>query len=69
MNQIYNTLAKKYGLDIRITKRYVHPHLNFTHKVMADKYEHQRLMFAYLFKIKLRNKFKDDKTISARVKQ
>jgi hypothetical protein len=36
---------------------------------MADKYDTKGLMFAYLFKIKLRNKFKDDKTISARVKQ
>ena len=69
MNQIYNTLAKKYGLDIRIIKEICASPFKFTHKVMADKYDTKGLIFAYLFKIKLRNKFKDDKTISARVKQ
>ena len=61
MNQIYNTLAKKYGLDIRIIKEICASPFKFTHKVMADKYDTKGLMFAYLFKLKLKKRYKETK--------
>lgn len=62
MNKLINKCVKKYNLDIRIIREICYSPFKFANKRMADPLDKKAIMFAYLFKIRLRKYFRDDKT-------
>lgn len=62
MNKLINKYVKKYNLDIRIIREICYSPFKFANKRMADPLDKKAIMFAYLFKIRLRKYFRYDKT-------
>lgn len=59
---IYTELANKYGLPYQVIEVICNSPFKFAKQVIADDNDMKDIMFAYLFKIKLKKKFKNENT-------
>lgn len=59
---IYTELANKYNLPYQVIEVICNSPFKFAKQVIADDNDHKDIMFAYLFKIKLKKKFKNENT-------
>lgn len=59
---IYTELANKYDLPYQVIEVICNSPFKFAKEVMADDEDNKDIMFAYLFKIKLKKKFKCQNT-------
>ena len=59
---IYTKLANKYNLPYQVIEVICNSPFKFAKQVMADDKDDKDIMFAYLFKIKLKKKFKNEST-------
>lgn len=59
---IYTELANKYNLPYQVIEVICNSPFRFAKQVMADEDDDKDIMFAYLFKIKLKKKFKNEST-------
>lgn len=57
---IYTELANKYNLPYQVIEVICNSPFKFAKQVMADDNDYKDIMFAYLFKIKLKKKFKNE---------
>lgn len=55
---IYTELANKYNLPYNVIEVICNSPFKFAKQIMADDEDKKDIMFAYLFKIKLKKKFK-----------
>lgn len=55
---IYTELANKYDLPYQVIEVICNSPFKFAKQVIADDEDNKDIMFAYLFKIKLKKKFK-----------
>lgn len=61
-NNIYSVLAKKYNLPIPVIEVICNSPFKFAKEKIADNDNLKSIMFAYLFKFKLKKKYETDKT-------
>ena len=61
-NNIYSVLAKKYNLPIPVIEVICNSPFKFAKEKIADDDNLKSVMFAYLFKFKLKKKYEADKT-------
>lgn len=61
-NNIYSVLAKKYNLPIPVIEVICNSPFKFAKEKIADDDNLKSIMFAYLFKFKLKKKYETDKT-------
>lgn len=59
---IYTELANKYNLPYQVIEVICNSPFKFAKQIMADDKDDKDIMFAYLFKIKLKKKFKNEST-------
>lgn len=59
---IYTELANKYNLPYQVIEVICNSPFKFAKQVIADGNDMKDIMFAYLFKIKLKKKFKNENT-------
>ena len=59
---IYTELANKYSLPYQVIEVICNSPFKFAKQVIADDNDMKDIMFAYLFKIKLKKKFKNENT-------
>ena len=59
---IYTELANKYDLPYQVIEVICNSPFKFAKQVIADDNDDKDIMFAYLFKIKLKKKFKNERT-------
>ena len=59
---IYTELANKYNLPYQVIEVICNSPFRFAKQVIADDNDSKDIMFAYLFKIKLKKKFKNENT-------
>lgn len=59
---IYTELANKYNLPYQVIEVICNSPFKFAKQVIADDNDLKDIMFAYLFKIKLKKKFKNENT-------
>ena len=59
---IYTELANKYNLPYPVIEVICNSPFKFAKEVIADNGDIKDVMFAYLFKIKLKKKFKNENT-------
>ena len=59
---IYTELANKYNLPYQVIEVICNSPFKFAKQVMTDDKDDKDIMFAYLFKIKLKKKFKNEST-------
>lgn len=59
---IYTELANKYNLPYQVIEVICNSPFKFAKQVIADDNDMKDIMFAYLFKIKLKKKFKNENT-------
>lgn len=59
---IYTGLANKYNLPYQVIEVICNSPFKFAKQVIADDNDPKDIMFAYLFKIKLKKKFKNENT-------
>ena len=59
---IYTELANKYNLPYQVIEVICNSPFKFAKQVIADDNDMKDIMFAYLFKIKLKKKFKCQNT-------
>ena len=59
---IYTELANKYNLPYQVIEVICNSPFKFAKQVIADDNNMKDIMFAYLFKIKLKKKFKNENT-------
>ena len=59
---IYTELANKYNLPYQVIEVICNSPFKFAKQVIADDGDYKDIMFAYLFKIKLKKKFKNENT-------
>ena len=59
---IYTELANKYNLPYQVIEVICNSPFKFAKQVIADDNDVKDIMFAYLFKIKLKKKFKNENT-------
>lgn len=64
MRNIFKELAKKYNLDERDIKLICKEPFRVCRQIMSDPYDLRPIRFEYLFQIKLKKKFAEDKNIS-----
>lgn len=57
---VYTELANKYNLPYQVIEVICNSPFKFTKQVMANEGDDKDIMFAYLFKIKLKKKFKNE---------
>jgi hypothetical protein len=57
---IYTTLANRYDLPHQVIEVICNSPFKFAKEVMANDDDQKDIMFAYLFKIKLKKKYKDE---------
>ena len=55
---IYTELANKYSLPYQVIEVICNSPFKFAKQVIADNNDQKDIMFAYLFKLKLKKKFK-----------
>jgi hypothetical protein len=59
---IYTELANKYDLPYQVIEVICNSPFKFAKQIIADYEDNKDIMFAYLFKIKLKKKFKCQNT-------
>lgn len=59
---IYTELANKYNLPYQVIEVICNSPFKFAKQVIANDEDQKDVMFAYLFKIKLKKKFKNENT-------
>lgn len=59
---IYTELANKYNLPYQVIEVICNSPFKFAKQVISDDTDNKDIMFAYLFKIKLKKKFKNEST-------
>lgn len=59
---IYTELANKYNLPYQVIEVICNSPFKFAKQVISDDTDYKDIMFAYLFKIKLKKKFKNEST-------
>lgn len=59
---IYTELANKYNLPYQVIEVICNSPFKFAKQVIANDEDQKDIMFAYLFKIKLKKKFKNENT-------
>lgn len=59
---IYTELANKYNLPYQVIEVICNSPFKFAKQVIADDNDMKDIMFAYLFKIKVKKKFKNENT-------
>lgn len=59
---IYTELANKYNLPYQVIEVICNSPFKFAKQVIANDEDQKDIMFAYLFKIKLKKKFKNETT-------
>ena len=59
---IYTELANKYNLPYQVIEVICNSPFKFAKQVIANDKDQKDIMFAYLFKIKLKKKFKNENT-------
>lgn len=59
---IYTELANKYNLPYQVIEVVCNSPFRFAKQVIANDDDQKDIMFAYLFKIKLKKKFKNENT-------
>lgn len=59
---IYTELANKYDLPYQVIEVICNSPFKFAKQVISDDTDCKDIMFAYLFKIKLKKKFKNEST-------
>ena len=59
---IYTELANKYNLPYQVIEVICNSPFKFAKQVIANNDDQKDIMFAYLFKIKLKKKFKNENT-------
>ena len=59
---IYTELANKYNLPYQVIEVICNSPFKFAKQVIANDEDQKDIMFAYLFKIKLKKKFKNEST-------
>lgn len=57
---IYTELANKYNLPYQVIEVICNSPFKFAKQVIANDEDNKDIMFAYLFKIKLKKKFKNE---------
>lgn len=61
-SNIYLTLSKKYNLPVPVIEVVCNSPFKFAKEKIADDDNLKSIMFAYLFKFKLKKKYETDKT-------
>lgn len=61
---IYTELANKYNLPYQVIEVICNSPFRFAKQIMADDNDLKDIMFAYLFKIKLKKKYKCQNTLN-----
>ena len=59
---IYTELANKYNLPYQVIEVICNSPFKFAKMVMSNNADQKDIMFAYLFKLKLKKKFKNEST-------
>lgn len=59
---IYTELANKYNLPYQVIEVICNSPFKFAKMVMSNNTDQKDIMFAYLFKLKLKKKFKNEST-------
>lgn len=62
INQVIKEVSKRTGVDINTVDTICKHVFKFTIDVMKDETDYHEVLFSKLFKFKLKNRFKDDKT-------
>ena len=62
INTVIKEVAKRTGEDIEIVDTICKHPFKFTTDVMKSETDYHEILFAKLFKFKLKGRFKDDKT-------
>lgn len=57
----YEELSKKYNIPKSVIELICHYPFKFAAKKLADPIDTKTIMLSYLFKIKIKNRFKDNK--------
>ena len=57
---IYTELANKYSLPYQVIEVICNSPFRFAKQIMANDDDNKDIMFAYLFKLKLKKKFKNE---------
>lgn len=57
---IYTELANKYNLPYQVIEVICNSPFRFAKQIMANDDDNKDIMFAYLFKLKLKKKFKNE---------
>lgn len=57
---IYTELANKYNLPYQVIEVICNSPFKFAKQIMANDNDNKDIMFAYLFKLKLKKKFKNE---------
>lgn len=57
---IYTELANKYNLPYQVIEVICNSPFKFAKQIMANDDDNKDIMFAYLFKLKLKKKFKNE---------
>jgi hypothetical protein len=65
-NNIYSVLAKKYNLPIPVIEVICNSPFKFAKEKIADDDNLKSIMFAYLFKFKLKKKYEQSSSIIAK---
>lgn len=60
-NNVYTILSNKYNIPYQVVEVICNHPFKFANTIISDKEDTKSIMFAYLFKLKIKNKFKDDK--------
>lgn len=57
---IYSSLANKYNLPYQVIEVICNSPFKFAKEIMSDNNDPKDIMFAYLFKIKLKKRYKNE---------
>ena len=62
LDKTCRSIAKKLGYDYELVRKIVMYEFEYTTKVMKDSEDYREILFNKLFKFKLKNRFKNNKT-------
>lgn len=62
LDKTCRSIAKKLGYDYELVRKIVTYEFEYTIKVMKDPEDYREILFNKLFKFKLKNRFKNNKT-------
>jgi len=62
LDKTCRSIAKKLGYDYELVRKIVMYEFEYTTEVMKDPEDYREILFNKLFKFKLKNRFKNNKT-------